>query len=159
MYFDENVSRMILNYRWAFIQLAQYYYNSLKDSVRSAATLDRMEAVIPRSKVGLGWEMTTYIASFYHRLGRDERFREMAAELEPVAKKMIAAGNVTMSSYDNPYSVLLEIYDARRDYKSMLALLHDLEGKFPGDPGIKQRIREIEALGNGSTPVTPDSSH
>jgi hypothetical protein len=155
VYLDENASRMLSNCRWAFLQLAQYYYNVAKNPERSAAVLDRMEQVIPRSKIGLGWETTSFIASFYRRLGRRDRFNEFANELEPVARNMIATGQVNMGSYDNPYNVLLEIYEDRKAYDSMLVLLKDLQGKYPNDSGIKQRINEVLALKNRELPIAP----
>jgi len=146
VYFDENTNRMLSSYRWGFLQLAQYYEAAGKNAEKAVAVLDRMEEVLPRSKVALGWDLTTYVASLYNRVGRTDRFNELAAEIEPVARKMIESGEVNMNAYDNPYSVLLEIYDAKRDYSSMLALLKDLAGKFPNDAGIKRKIEEVQSL-------------
>jgi hypothetical protein len=146
VYFDENTTRMLSSYRWAFLQLAEYYAADEKTHDRAVAALDRMEEVLPRSKVPLGWDLTTYVASFYHRLNKMDRFNEIAAEVEPVAKKMVESGRADVNSYNSPYSVLLEIYDVKKDYSSMLEILNELATKFPNDPGLKQRIAQVQTL-------------
>ena len=150
VYFDENQARLMLNYRSAFIRLAMYYGNVERDTSRAIAALDRMESLIPRSKVPLAWELEADIMSFYQRLGQRDRFEEFAAELEPRMKEMIASNQANLGSYYNPYRVLLEIYDVRKQYDASVELLRELAVMYPNDSNLQQRIALMEALLQGS---------
>jgi hypothetical protein len=144
VYFDENTSRLMINYRSAFIRLALYHANITKDNAKALSSLDRMEQLIPRSKIPMGWELSSDIASFYHRLGNDQKFNELVAEIEPQCQGLIASGQVNMSSYYNPYRVLLEIYDAQNEHAKALELMKQLEAIYPNDSGIRQQIVALE---------------
>jgi hypothetical protein len=50
-----------------------------------------------------------------------------------------------MRSYYNPYRVLLNIYEERKENDKMLELLRQLAVLYPGDPGIKERIDAVQA--------------
>jgi hypothetical protein len=145
VYFDENTTRLMINYRSAFIRLALYHSNVTKDNAKALSALDRMELLIPRSKIPMGWELSSDIASFYHRLGNDPKFNEIAAEIEPQCEAVISSGQVNMNSYYNPYRVLLEIYEIKKEYGKSLDLLKNLSVMYPNDPGLKQRIADVQA--------------
>jgi hypothetical protein len=155
VYFDENTTRLMINLRFAFIRLASYYANVTNQPDKSAATLDRMEAIIPRAKIPMGWELTSDLAMFYHRLGREDRFNELANETEAACRKMIEEGKGNPNSYWNPYRVLLDIYEVRKDYGKTLDLLKGLQTQYPNDPGLKARIeqtqKQVNAQPSGNT--------
>ena len=156
VYFDENTERLTLNYRSAFFRLALYYVNVEHDNAKSVAVLDRMEQLIPRSKVAMGWDLESEVASFYFRLGQKAKFDTLSAEVERSCTQMIANGQGSVNSF-SPYRVLLDIYDIKKEYAKSLDILNDLSRQFPNDPGLKQRITEVRnqlALQQG----TPDSS-
>ncbi len=150
VYFDENTTRLMVNLRSSFLRMATYYANVTNDTDKAVRTLDRMETIMPRSKIPMGMELSAYVGSFYHRLGRDDRFAEIANEVEPQARRMIDAGQVSMNSYDNPYRVLLEIYDIRKEYGKSLELLRRLQVQYPNDAGLRQRIAAVEAMARAS---------
>jgi hypothetical protein len=145
VYFDENTTRLMINFRSCFLRMASYFSNVENNSEKALKTIDRMEALIPRKKIPLGMDLSAYLATFYHRLGRDDKFNEIAAEIEPQARKVIESGQTNVGSYDNPYRVLLEIYDIRHEYQKSLDLLRSLQLQYPNDPGLKQRIEMLQA--------------
>ncbi|MEK9135826.1 MAG: hypothetical protein AAB393_01780, partial [Bacteroidota bacterium] len=63
-----------------------------------------------------------------------------------------ASGQANMNSYYNPYRVLLEIYDIKKEYGKSLDLLRGLSAMYPNDPGLKQRIAEVQTLVGQQTP-------
>jgi hypothetical protein len=158
VYFDENTRRLMLNYRSCFIRLSLYYANATRDTTKSLATLNRMEEIIPRSKVPMGWELTSDIASFYYRLGQVQKFNELAAEIEPICQDLIASGQVNMNTYYNPYRVLLDIYEARHEQDKTLDLLNRLAAMYPNDPGLRKRIQDLQARMQAAQAQTPPSS-
>jgi tetratricopeptide (TPR) repeat protein len=144
VYFDENVSRLMLNYRTAFVRLALYCSNVQNNDKLAVEVLDRMEKVIPRSKVPLGWELASDLASFYHRAGNKAEFDALAAEVEQSCRELIDAGQANLNSYWNPYRVLLDLYDMQQEYDKAIDLLKSIQVMLPNDPTIKQRILMLE---------------
>jgi hypothetical protein len=138
--YDENTTRLMINYRTAFVRLAMYYTNFESNPAKAAEALERMEALIPSSKIPYGWELAADLAGFFYRLGKQERFQELSVYVERECRAAIDAGQVNMQSYYNPYRVLLEMYDLKRDYEKSLDLLKSLAAMYPNDPGLKQRI-------------------
>ncbi len=161
VYLDENQSKLMINYRSAFIRLALNYSNVSRDNDKAVACLDRMEAVIPRAKVPMGWELQSDIAAFYYRLGKEDKFNQMASEIEPAVKKLIESRQVNMNSYYNPYRVLLDIYERQKKHKEALELLQGLAAQYPNDANLKQRIAMLEAQikeQTGNTEAETDSA-
>ncbi len=136
---------MLVNYRMAFLRLALSYANDRRDSTQSAATLDRMEQVLPRAVRPMDLGMASDIMFFYHRLGRTSRFAEMAVDVEQECKRMIADGMVKMNSYENPYRVLLDIYEIQRRHTEVIELLTKLDQLYPDSPEIVQRLRAAQS--------------
>jgi hypothetical protein len=135
----------MLNLRSAFIRLAMYEANVDSNMAAAAKALDRMESVIPRTKVPMGWELASDLANFYHRIGRRDKFDELSREVETEARRAIDAGQANMNSYYNPYRALIDIYDLRKDYQKHLEILKDLQARFyPNDPSLKQRIEAVQ---------------
>lgn len=158
VFFDENTTRLTINYRSAFINLALYESNVAQDTAKGIAALNRMEEIMPRSKIPMGWELESFVASIFFRLHQMDKFNQLADEIEPVCRQLIESGQVNMSSYNNPYRALLDIYDERKEYGKTLGLLTHLSTLYPNDPGIRQRMTEIQsqlALEQGKRDTSP----
>lgn len=153
IFFDENASRLMTNYRSAFIRLAMSFANAKNDQKSAAAVLDRMETLIPRSKYPMGWELESDLALFYHRVGNDEKFKELAAQVEADCQDLIASGRANINSYYNPYRVLLDIYGVGKDYQKEVDLLTHLNQIYPNQPELLRRLADAKrALGGDSLP-------
>jgi len=146
VYFDENQARLMLNYRIAFFRLALYYGGVGKEPERAVSILDRMEQIIPRTKVPIAWELSVEIMNLYYRSGRVDRFVGFISEVEAGARAAIAAGNVDPNSVYSPIRILYNIYDIQRDYPKMLELLRSLAVFYPTDTGLRNRINALEGM-------------
>ncbi len=146
VYYNENTTRLMINYRSAFIRMALYHGNVTNNPEKALAALDRMEFLVPRSKIPMGWELSSDVAAFYLRLGRAETYEKMISDIEPELLRAIDRGDYNMSSYYNPFRVLLEIYENRREYGKAIDILNRLQAMFPGDPNISQRITALQML-------------
>jgi hypothetical protein len=155
VFFDENTSRIISNYRSAFRGLAVYYMNVTKNPQKSMAVLDKMEALMPIKKIPLGWESASDMANFYYSLGRIDRVKEMATEIEPACLDLIEKGGGNMNSYYNPYRALLELYGMLKENDKTLNILRKLAEKYPQDTSLKERIQMLEQLNKQSVAVAP----
>jgi hypothetical protein len=140
VYFDENVTRLMTNYRSSFIRFALYEMNVARNMDKAAGVLDRMEEVIPRTRVPMSWDLASDIAAFYARMGRTDKFEELARDVEPICWELIRSNTANVNSYYNPYRVLLDIYDVRKQPAKKIEVLTELQKKFPNDPGVKQRM-------------------
>lgn len=159
VFFDENASRLMTNYRSAFVRLAMSYANSKNDLKSSAVVLDRMEAIIPRSKYPMGWELESDLALFYHRVGRLDNFNALADDVEAECEKLIAEGKANVNSYYNPYRVLLDMYDTRKEYRKERDLLATLNQTYPNTPELKKRLDDVTRIMGADTTAIPDSVH
>jgi len=142
VYFDENVIRLMTNYRSSFIRLALFQMNVANNPSKAEAVLDRMDEVIPRERVSMSWDLSSDIAMFYFKLGRVDEFEKIAAEIEPICWNMIESNRGNINSYYNPYRVLLDIYTNRRQPEMKLRVLGKLDSLYPGDPGISTPSRQ-----------------
>jgi hypothetical protein len=156
VFFDENTIRIISNYRGAFRGLAAYYINVEKNPQKSIRVLDRMESLMPHTKIPYGWQSAWQMASFYHSLGRMDRVKEMATEIEPACLSLIEKGEVEMNSYYNPYRSLLDLYEMTKEQDKSLNILRKLAVLYPTDPSIKQRIQMLEQMSKQSAAPTPE---
>jgi hypothetical protein len=145
VFLDDNIQKLLLNYRFAFMRLALHYANEAGDKGKALQVLDRMEQVMPRFHVPMTWEMLSDLGTSYRRLGQLDRFNEIAAEVAPICRAMIDRGEGNLNSYYNPYRVLLDIYESTNDYAGELDILNRLQARYPGDPNLKQRINELQA--------------
>ncbi len=155
---DESTTRQMANYRTAFVRLAMYYTNFESNPAKAAEVLERMEALIPSSKIPYGWELASDLAGFFYRLGKQQRFEELSAYVEQECRAAINAGQVNMQSYYNPYRVLLEMYDLKHDYAKSLDLLKGLEATYPGDAGLKQQINLVRERIAAGQPKPADTT-
>lgn len=114
VYLDENQRRMMMNYRNSFLRLALYYMNA-GEKEKLAQVLDEMEKKLPRKYIPLDYRLLSDIASLYKLAGKPDRFLELADEIEPQAQKNMELSPGDVSSYYNPYRILLQIYEGRGD--------------------------------------------
>jgi hypothetical protein len=156
VYFDENTTRLMINYRSAFLRYAEYHSTVTNNKAKALAALDRMEKLVPASKIPLGMDITSYLGSFYQRLGRQDKANELLASLEPEALAAIDRGEYNLNSYSNPFRILLDLYEGKQEYQKSIDLLKRLKTIIPNDPGIQQRIDQLQAQLNGK-PLAPDT--
>ncbi len=155
VFYDENVRRIISNYRGSFQRLAIYYLNVEKDPAKGISILDRMESLIPHKNIPFGWQYAWEMANLYQALGHTEKVKDLESDIEPECLDLIAKGAANLNSYYNPYRVLLDFYDMTKQYGKSLDILRKLEVIYPKDPGLKQKIQETEQLMKQSAAITP----
>jgi hypothetical protein len=80
----------------------------------------------------------------YHKLGELSLFNEYSAEIEKTALSEVDRGTVDMKSYYNPYRILLDLYDVRKEYNKEMELLEKLSKLYPNDPSIVQKKEVVK---------------
>lgn len=129
IYLDENQRRMMMNYRNSFIRLALYYMN-IGDNEGLAKVLDEMENKIPRKYIPFDYRLLSDIASLYKMAGKNDRFIEISDEIEPLAKKDAERNPGDVSSYYNPYRILLQIYEGRGDIYKEKNMINEANANY-----------------------------
>jgi hypothetical protein len=146
IYFNDNDRGLMANYRNAFMRLAYYYANTVNDTAKIVETLDMMEKRIPRSIFPMDYRLLSDVARFYSFAGRTKTYNEMADELEKTCWGLIDAGQGNATDYYNPYRVLIEIYGEKKEYAKEKEVLQRVQVRFPNDPTLKTRIRQLDSL-------------
>lgn len=146
VYYDENIQRLLMNYRAGFLRLA---YDAIRKNEmdRAKDIMTRMEEVIPLEVVPVrDWSFAYDIMRMYSQIGLTERTEEYAKFVEESCLQLINDKRADVGEMLNPYQALLDIYETRKDYAAALGLMHRLAEEYPDDPRVKNQIQYYENL-------------
>ena len=147
IYFDDNHQGMIQNYRMIFLRLAMNYaYNNQKE--KASAVIDMLKKKIPFNIDNTDYRILFDITNLYSLIGNMDEYKKLALQIEPKALMMIDSNPGDVTSYYNPYNILLQIYETLHEYNKAINILKKLENFFPNDPSIKQMITKYDSLKN-----------
>jgi len=141
-YFDEDVRRLMSNYRQAFFSLGYYYANVDRKPEKFAQVLDRMEEVIPRSIIPMPYAMKVDISNYYMVAGRTETANQYLEEILAEVKPVVDRGEVPAVGQDNPYIVLLQVYKGLGRYDEALSTLELIKTRYRSEQGVDQFVNE-----------------
>ncbi|MEJ2105232.1 MAG: DUF2723 domain-containing protein, partial [Ignavibacteriaceae bacterium] len=145
IFFDENHTRMVQNYRNAFMRLA-VYYRGVGDDKDLIATLDEMNEKLPYKILGMDNGLLFEVANLYLQAGDMEKYKSISADVEKRALEDLEANPNDVNSYYNPYRILIETYENQKDYSKLLDIWQKLETMFPNDPTVKANIKRYQEL-------------
>ncbi|MEK6572644.1 MAG: DUF2723 domain-containing protein [Bacteroidota bacterium] len=146
IYYNDNDRGLMSNYRNAFMRLALHYANTGADTTKIAQTMDMMERKIPRSVFPMDWRLMSDVARIYNYAGRKENYLAYARQLEVICWDKINSGEGDPTEYYNPYRTLIEIYGERKEYAKELEVLQRVQGRYPNDQSLKNRISQLDSL-------------
>ena len=146
VYYDENISRMLMNYRSSFLRLAEGEMRVKGDREKAKQTLARMEQVIPLDVIpNSDWRYTYQMMSVSNYVGDIEHFNRYSKALEGEMLKS-AAKSTDQRELTQDYQVLMEIYDRSKNYAGSIDVLNKLQALYPGDQSIQTEITKYENL-------------
>lgn len=148
VYYDENIQRMIMNYRAGFMRIADYAQRVQRNNDQAKRVLSQMEDELPLNAIPMqDWRYTYYIARIFNDLGDKEHFDVYANKVEEICLDMIKTGKIDQSDgSSNPYLVMSEIYGDRKEYGKAIEMLNDLSAMYPNTPWIKGQIDMYDQL-------------
>jgi hypothetical protein len=146
IFFDENHERLVQNYRNSFIRLALYYVNNGNQSQKAIEVLEVMEKKIPRSILKMDYRLLFDISTLYFSANALDKYRLLAKEIEQEALKSIEQNPSDVSSYYNPYRLLLETYENLKEYDKAIGILNRLQVYYPNDPSIKSSVDRFNQM-------------
>jgi hypothetical protein len=146
VYYNENIRRMVINYRAGFMRLAYYYLRVENDNEKAKRVLAKMEERIPISIIPMNdWQFTANMMEIFKQAGDMEHYEIYAKDVEQKCLEIINAEQFDPRDA-TVYQVLSEIYETRNDYQSALEIWKHLETRYPGDPRVKQQVQLFEQL-------------
>ena len=142
VFFNQVEQNIVQNYRSQYLTLA-YYYNLEGDNVKSTQVLDKMEENFPRHIVPFDYRIQYDVAMLYYKNGNKAKFDEYSPEVEQKALEVLRRNPGDIQSYWNPYKLLVDIYEARKDYNRAIEILTQLERISPNNPEVKMKIEML----------------
>jgi hypothetical protein len=155
IFFDENHSRMVQNYRNAFIRLALYYINKNQDNL-AVETLDAMEERMPRKFLSMELGLLFEIANLYRTAGGTKQYISYAKDIEEMALKQIDRNPGDTQSYYNPYRVLIDTYENLHEYGKLADLWERLSIMFPGEKSYQDYAKKYRTMAEQKL-IAPDT--
>jgi hypothetical protein len=143
VYYDENVTRLTMNYRNAFLRLALYYLNQTHNFAKAIEVLDSMEVKIPHGVMPMDYRLMYDVANFYNYAGEKVKYLKWSDEVVAKLQDILKSNPHEQLNQYNPYSVLLSIYEAREEYEKAIDILGRISATYSATtPGIDQQIKE-----------------
>jgi hypothetical protein len=140
VYYDENVTRLVMNYRNSFLRLALHHLNNTKNFPKAVAALDSMEAKVPSSVIPMDYRIMYDVANFYHFAGAQEKYAAYSQKIETVILDMIAKGVTEPFSQYNPYYILYSLYQNKEEYDKAADVLSQIKAHYAALQGIDQWV-------------------
>ncbi len=109
-YFDEDVRRLMTNYRSIFLSLAVYYTNMVNQPKEAVRALDRMEEIMPRRVHPVDYFTKVRFSTMYTMAGETERSHQLSEEVVAELKMVVDRGVNEPLSQTNPYILLFFTY-------------------------------------------------
>jgi tetratricopeptide (TPR) repeat protein len=132
--------------------LAIHYLNGEKNTQKVIETLGMMEKRIPRNVISMDYRIKHDVANLYNLTGDNKKYNEYAEEVIEAAKNAIKLNPMDVSSWYNPYRLLLTHYENMGRYNDAIELLLQLKTYIPNDPGIDSLISSFRKMSGGQKP-------
>jgi hypothetical protein len=146
LHYDDNVTRLAMNYRNAFMRLALYHLNTTKQYDKVVAALDSMNSKVSEKVMPIDYRIEFDVTNFYFYANAKERYETMSKKLESRLIGMIKEGvSEQFTSQYNPYYMLLAIYQNRAEYDKGLDVLNQISNKYGSTAGLADWIKGQQA--------------
>ncbi len=145
IFFDDNHIRMIQNYRNGFMRLAVHFRTEGNDAA-VINTLNQMNEKLPPSILRIDNGLLFEVANLYFISGAEEKYKEIIVDVERRALEDLERNPSDVSSYYNPYRILIDTYENLKEYDKLLGIWEKLEIMFPNDPTVKANIQRYRQM-------------
>ncbi|MEN8191351.1 MAG: DUF2723 domain-containing protein [Bacteroidota bacterium] len=145
IFLDNNHKRLAQNYRNSFLRLAIHYLDNNKNK-KVVETLDEMEKKLPRNIVNMPYQLMNDLARIYMNAGGISQHQKIIEELEPMMLKLIEVNPRDFQRQDNPYIILRDIYESRKEYNKLVELFEGLQRELPDDSNLKSLVQRYKSM-------------
>ncbi len=145
IYYDDNHERMIQNYRQLFIRFAMYFTGH-RQSDKAVRVMDYMQNKIPMDYDNADYRVLFDISNIYYAARRMDKYKEFASYVEKKALQRIGSNPREITSFYNPYTLLLQVYENLEEYDKAIDILNKLKVFYQNDPTIEQLLTKYQSL-------------
>ncbi len=147
VFYNENQQRMALNYRAGFMQLADHAARTENNKEKARSIMQQMDETLPIDVIPvLDWRYMVYMMRLHESIDDTLRVNLYRTRVEEKCNEILAAIPADPRAKNEAYQLLLEIYDARKQYAPAIKLLEGLLKEYPNDPEIGRRIGMYRGL-------------
>ncbi len=142
VHYDENVVRLAMNYRNAFMRLALYYMNTAHNNAKAIEALDSMRSKLPSTVLPMDYRVESDVANFYQFAGAKDRYEEMSSTLEK--QLLTITAKPVLEPFTNqyhPYYMLFTLYQNRGEYDKALEILDRITTAYPNVAGLPDWVK------------------
>jgi hypothetical protein len=150
IFYDENHNRNIQTYRTLYLRLAEVYSADSSTYPLAIETLDKMMQYIPPDVVPMDYRIKYHAAMLYLKLGEKSKFDALSTDIEASALKDIEQNPTNIQNYYNPYRILMDVYETKKEYAKAIEILQRLQSMNPNDHTIKTKMDEIRKKMSGN---------
>ncbi|HAP36328.1 MAG TPA: hypothetical protein DCQ28_10450 [Bacteroidetes bacterium] len=146
VHYDENVTRLAMNYRNAFMRLALYYINTTHENANAVATLDSMMVKLPIAVLPMDYRVEFDITNFYYFAGAKERYEVMTKNLE--SRLLDIVSKPVLEPFANqyhPYYMLYTMYQNRGRIDKAIEILDRIGATYATTQGLPQWVEMQKA--------------
>ncbi|MFA6455817.1 MAG: DUF2723 domain-containing protein [Bacteroidota bacterium] len=146
VHYDENVVRLAMNYRNAFMRLALHYINVARDNAKAVETLDAMMVKLPSSVLPLDYRVEYDITNFYQFAGAHERYKQTTQNLEARLLEMVSKpiAEPFQNQY-HPYYMLFTMYQNRGEFDKANEILDRINTTYGTMQGLPEWVKAQKA--------------
>lgn len=141
VHYDENVTRLVMNYRNAFMRLALHYLNVERNNPKAIETLDSMMTILPTSVMPMDYRVEFDVTNFYFFASDKERYAQVSAALE--AKLLEMTSKPIAEPFQNqyhPYYMLYTIYQNREEFGKAIEILDRINSAYGTVQGLPEWV-------------------
>jgi hypothetical protein len=144
-YFDEDVRRLMSNYRGAFVSLVVHYSSVLNQPKRAMEVLNRMEQVLPHKLLPMDPRLKFDIARFYSSDGDTATFRTYTAELISELEPVVAKRQKERINYYSSYIMLFNSFLSLNMQDKAADIVKLLKEVYAGEQGLDGFIGQLNS--------------
>ncbi len=146
IFFDDDESRMVQNYRNTYIRLAYHFLNDEKDNALCIKTLDIMREKMPSDVVPMDYRFLYDVGNLYYSAGAIDQYKTLAKGIEKDAMQHLNESVSNIQSPYNSFSILERTYLNLKEYDKAIGILQKLQEMLPNAGGIQPEIDRIKAI-------------
>ncbi len=146
VFFDDDESRLIQNYRNTYIRLAYHFLNDEKNKPMCIKTLDEMQQKMSSKVVPMDYRFLYDVGNLYYNAGDFSQYKQLTKEIEAEALKHLDESVSNIQSPYNSFSILERTYLNLKEYDKAIGILQKLQEMLPTAGGIQTEINRIKAM-------------
>ena len=152
---DEASTKMIYSFRVLYMALSQVMYQDYADTKQAKEVIAKMQTTLPEAYHRFDPGLKTDLTSMFMQMGDTAGFLKLAESLEPYYLSALDKDITGQSTLRSPYRFLLDLYQAKKEFRKGVDLMKRYQKAYPNDPTLSRQIESWERHARGGDEQTP----